>query len=161
MSSPPTTTPDLAAVADAIREHDRFLVTTHENPDGDALGSLLASGLALEQLGKDAVMFLGGAAPLPAEYRFLDLAGRGLVRERPGDAEDRALLAVDCASKARVGGEPGLVDSAPFTINVDHHHDNPRFGDVNLVVADASSTGEVLADVFHELGVALTPEIAE
>jgi phosphoesterase RecJ-like protein len=60
-----------------------------------------------------------------------------------------------------VGAEPGVVEAAPFVVNVDHHHDNPRFGDVNLIVPDASSTGEVLADVFRELGVRTTPEIAE
>ncbi|HXG75028.1 MAG TPA: bifunctional oligoribonuclease/PAP phosphatase NrnA [Gaiellaceae bacterium] len=152
---------DMAAVVAALREHDRFLVTSHEAPDGDALGSLLATQLALAQLGKDAVMFLGGPAPLPAEYRFLELPERGLRRERPADAAERVLVAVDCASAARVGAEPGLVQAAPFTVNVDHHHDNPRFGDVNLIVPDASSTGEVLADVFRELGVRITPEIAE
>jgi len=118
-------------------------------------------GLALRELGKDVVMFLGGPAPLPGEYRFLDVEKRGLRRERPEDFAERVLVAVDCASKARVGAEPGVVDAARFTVNIDHHHDNPRFGDVNLVVSDASSTGEVLADVFRELGVALTPEIAE
>ena len=156
-----TTNPDIAAVAHALEENRRFLVTSHEAPDGDALGSLLAMQLALEQLGKDSVMFLGGPSPLPGEYRFLDLEGRGLQRERPADAGERVLVALDCASKSRVGAEPGLVDVAPFTINIDHHHDNPRFGNVNLIVEDASSTGEVLADVFHELGVRLTPEIAE
>ena len=60
-----------------------------------------------------------------------------------------------------MGAEPGVVDAARFTVNIDHHHDNPRFGDVNLIVSDASSTGEVLADVIRELGVALTPDIAE
>ena len=60
-----------------------------------------------------------------------------------------------------MGAEPGVVDAAHVHVNIDHHHDNPRFGDVNLIVPDASSTGEVLADVFRELGVALTPEIAE
>jgi phosphoesterase RecJ-like protein len=154
-------TSDLAAVADALSSRDRFLVTSHEAPDGDALGSLLAAGLALEQLGKDSVMFLGGPAPLPAEYRFLELSERGLVRQLPQDAAERTLVALDCASAARVGAEPGLVERAPFTVNIDHHHDNPRFGDVNLVVADASSTGEVLAGLFRQLGVRLTPEIAE
>ncbi len=134
---------------------------SHEAPDGDALGSLLAVELALRSLGKDAVMFLGGPAPLPGEYRFLELAERGLRRELPPDTGERVLVAVDCASAARVGAEPGLVERAPFTINIDHHHDNPRFGDVNLIVPDASSTGEVLADVFRELGVELTPELAE
>jgi phosphoesterase RecJ-like protein len=84
-----------------------------------------------------------------------------MQRTRPADFAERVLVAVDCASANRVGAEPGLVEAAPFTVNIDHHHDNPRFGDVNLIVADASSTGEVLADVLRELGVALTPEIAE
>jgi len=155
------TSADIRAVVEALRAHDRFTVTSHEAPDGDALGSLLATSLALQQLGKDAVMFLGGPAPLPGEYRFLELEKQGLQRTRPADFGERALVAVDCASASRVGAEPGVVDAAPLTINVDHHHDNPRFGDVNLVVPDASSTGEVLADLFRELGVQLTPEIAE
>jgi phosphoesterase RecJ-like protein len=106
-------------------------------------------------------MFLGGPSPLPGEYRFLELEDRGLRRERPADLGERVLVALDCASESRVGADVGLVAAAPFTINIDHHHDNPRFGSVNLIVEDASSTGEVLADVFHELGVRLTPEIAE
>jgi len=161
MSSPQTTTPaaDLAAVAASLREHERFLVTTHENPDGDALGSLLASKLALEQLGKEAAMYLGGEAPLPAEYAFMDLGD--LVRQVPEDAGERALLAVDCANESRLGPDPEILVSAPIVINIDHHHDNTRFGTVNLVVPDASSTGEVLRDVFRELDVELTPEIAE
>jgi len=155
-------TDDINAVVAALRENERFVVTSHEAPDGDALGSLLAMGLALQQLGKDVVMFLGGPAPLPGEYRFLELeAGHGLVRARPADFGERVLVAVDCASPSRVGAEPGVVEAASYTVNIDHHHDNPRFGDVNLIVADASSAGEVLADVFSELGVTLTPEIAE
>jgi phosphoesterase RecJ-like protein len=152
---------DIRAVVAALRDNDRFVVTSHEAPDGDALGSMLATELALRQLGKDAVMFLGGPAPFPGEYRFLELEQVGLQRTRPADFSDRVLVAVDCASVGRVGAEPGLVEAARLTVNIDHHHDNPRFGDVNLIVADASSTGEVLADVFRELGVELTPEIAE
>ena len=152
---------DMQAVVAALRDNDRFVVTSHEAPDGDALGSLLGMGLVLRGLGKDAVMFLGGPAPLPGEYRFLELEKRGLQRELPPDFGDRVLVAVDCASASRVGAEPGVLAAARFTVNIDHHHDNPRFGDVNLIVAEASSTGEVLADVFEELGVALTPEIAE
>jgi len=152
---------DMQAVVAALRDNDRFVVTSHEAPDGDALGSLLGMGLALRQLGKDAVMFLGGSAPLPGEYRFLELEKVGLQRTRPEDFSERVLVAVDCASANRVGAEPGVVDAATFTVNIDHHHDNPRFGDVNLIVADASSTGEVLADVLRELDVHLTPEIAE
>src|SRR3954453_6432765 len=96
-----TTQSDLRAVVDGIRAHARFTVVTHENPDGDALGSLLAATLALRSLGKDAVMYLGGAAPLPGEYRFLPLAE--LRRTLPEDAEQRVLLAVDCANARRIG----------------------------------------------------------
>jgi len=155
----PQTTNDLAAVADAIRNHDRFLVTTHENPDGDALGSLLATKLGLEQIGKDVCIVLLTEAPLPGEYGFMDLAS--LARRLPDDTGDRVLLAVDCANESRLGPDPEVLQHAPFVVNIDHHHDNSRFGDLNLVVADASSTGEIVRDLFRELGVALTPEIAE
>ena len=151
---------DTSAVVEVLRSNDQFVVTAHDNPDGDALGSLLATHLALEALGKDSVMVLGGIAPLPGEYAFLDLDGHGLSRQAPPDLGDRVLVAVDCAQESRIV-EPTLVVAAPLTVNIDHHHDNSRFGDVDLVVEDASSTGEVLADVFAGLGVRLTPAIAE
>ena len=158
MSSPQTTS-EVEAVADAIRSRDRFLLITHENPDGDALGSILATKLALDQLGKDSVMYLYGAAPLPAEYGFMELEGLG--RALPEDWHERVLVAVDCANESRLGHDPELLTGVDYVIDIDHHHDNTRFGNVNLVVPNASSTGEVLRDVFAELGVELTPEIAE
>ncbi len=150
---------DMRAVVEALRAHDRFLVTSHENPDGDALGSLLAMHLALLQQDKDSVMVLVGSVPLPGEYAFLRLGERGLLRELPADHAERALVAVDCAQETRLTDERLL--EAPFVVNIDHHHDNTRFGQANLVVAEASSTGELLADVFDEVGVELTPPIAE
>jgi phosphoesterase RecJ-like protein len=159
MSSPQTTTSDLGAVAAALREHNRFLVTTHENPDGDALGSLLGATLLLEELGKNAVMYLYGDAPIPTEYQFMEL--ERLTRAFPEDAAERVLVAVDCANEDRIGHDLDLVRGAPLTINIDHHHDNTRFGELNLIVSGASSTGEVLRDVLQELDLPLTPEIAE
>ena len=153
------TSTDLQAVAAALREHDRFLVVTHENPDGDALGSLLAMTLALRQLGKDVLMFLSGDAPLPREYAFMQLDG--LLRALPTDTEERVLVAVDCAKADRIGPDPEPVERASLVLNIDHHHDNTRFGDLNLIVADASSTGEVLRDVIRALDIELTPELAE
>jgi phosphoesterase RecJ-like protein len=148
------------AVVEALRAHDRFVVTSHDNPDGDALGSLLATHLALVQLGKDSVMVLGGPQPLPGEYAFLRLEERGLVREAPADVGERVLVAVDCAQESRIV-EPTLLHSAASSVNIDHHHDNSRFGTVNLVVDDASSTAEVLAEAFDRLGVERTPELSE
>jgi phosphoesterase RecJ-like protein len=159
MSSLQTTNPDLTAVADAVRAHERFLVATHENPDGDALGSLHAMKMALDALGKDTVMYLGGQAPLPAEYAFMHLAE--LRRTVPEDLSERVLLALDCANASRLGPQADSLLEAPLVVNIDHHHDNTRFGRVNLVVADASSTGEVLRDLFVELGVEITPGMAE
>src|SRR5918911_2554729 len=156
MSSPETN--DLAAVVEAVRSHDRFVLTTHENPDGDALGSLLATKLALEQLGKDAVMALVGDAPLPGEYSFMEL--EDLHRSWPDDVAERVLVALDCANESRIA-DPEILGRVPLSLDIDHHHDNTRFGRVNLIVPGASSTGEVLRDVFAELGVELTPEIAE
>src|SRR5439155_14006344 len=154
MSSPQTTIEaDLKAVAEAIRSHDRFLVASHENPDGDALGSLLATHLALRQLGKDSEMLLG-PIPLPAEYRFMPLDG--VLREPPADAAERVLVAVDCAKETRLDAPGELREQAPLVLDIDHHHDNTRFGSINLIVADASSTGEVLRDVLRELDVTLT-----
>jgi phosphoesterase RecJ-like protein len=161
MSSPQTNTrkTELGKVAAAIRAHDRFLVTTHENPDGDALGSILAMKLALDQLGKDAVLYLSGETPLPQEYGFMALDG--LTRTPPADASERVVIALDCANERRLGPDPDLLARAPLVIDIDHHHDNTSFGDVNVVVPDASSTGEVLHELFAELGVGLTPNIAE
>jgi phosphoesterase RecJ-like protein len=153
------TSSDLQAVVVALREHDRFLVVTHENPDGDALGSLLAMTIVLRQLGKDVVMYLAGAVALPREYAFMPLDG--LLRELPEDMEERTLVAVDCAKADRMGPDSAPIDRARLVVNIDHHHDNSRFGDVNLIVADASSTGEVLRDVVGALGVELSPQIAE
>ena len=153
------TTDEVQAVAETIRAHDRFLVVTHENPDGDALGSLLAVTLGARALGKDALMYLSGTAPLPGEYGFLDLAE--LRRELPDDVAERVLLAVDCANVRRIGEDDAPVTRARLVVDVDHHHDNSRVGDVNLIVADASSTAEIVRDVLRELDVELTPRIAE
>jgi phosphoesterase RecJ-like protein len=154
-----TTEGDLAAVAEALRSNDRFIVTTHENPDGDALGSLLAMTFALRELGKDADMYLFGEVPIPNEYEFMDFAG--IVRGPNPDSTGQVVVALDCANERRLGPEMALLEKAQLVVDIDHHHDNTRFGKVNLIVGHASSTGEILADVFRELGVSLTPQIAE
>ncbi len=104
MSSTQATT-DLARVADALRGHDRFLLVTHENPDGDAIGSILGLGRALQGLGKDVVMYLGGDTDPPAEFAFL--AHDEIRRELPDDAGERVLVALDCANVQRMSAGGG------------------------------------------------------
>jgi phosphoesterase RecJ-like protein len=159
MSSSARSDRALKAAADVLRVHDRFLLVTHENPDGDALGSLLGVKLALDALGKDSVMFLGGEMELPREYAFMVLDG--LSRTLPDDAESRVVIALDCANAARTRLPDELIEHAPQALNFDHHHDNTRFARINVVVPDASSTGEIVRDLLHELDVPLTSEIAE
>jgi hypothetical protein len=104
-------------------------------------------------------MFLPGTGPIPFEYRFMALDE--LVRGEPGELIGRPLIAVDAANEDRLGGDRRLVSEASMIVVIDHHHDNSRFGKVNLVAAETSSTAESLRDVFTELGVRLTPDIAE
>jgi bifunctional oligoribonuclease and PAP phosphatase NrnA len=151
-------TSDIDRVADAIRAGDRFLLTTHENPDGDALGSLLATHQILEALGKDSVMFLAAKEfPLPVEYRFLPL--EEVFHEPPADIADRLVVFLDCGNIDRMPVD-FLQNGENRVINIDHHHDNTRFGSVNLVDVDASCTAEIVYDLAGLLDVQLTPEIA-
>jgi bifunctional oligoribonuclease and PAP phosphatase NrnA len=148
-----------ADVAAAIREADRFLLTAHEGPDGDALGSLLAMHAILEQLGKDSVMFLASKEfPLPIEYRFLPL--EEVFHEAPADLADRTVVFLDCGNIDRMPVE-WLKHPEGRIINIDHHHDNTRFGDVNLVDVEASSTAEIVFQLAQLLDAKITPEIAD
>jgi phosphoesterase RecJ-like protein len=145
-------------VLEALRAGDRFLLVTHENPDGDALGSLVAMQGVLRTLGKDSVMFIApDEFPLPYEYRFFSL--QGLVTEPPADVADRLVVFLDCGNIDR---NPAILNGTPLRIvNVDHHHDNTRFGAIDHVVDEASCTAEIVWDLMRGLGVEPTPEIAD
>jgi phosphoesterase RecJ-like protein len=148
----------LAEVAEEIRAADRFLLTTHEGPDGDALGSLLATHKLLQQLGKDSVMFLAAKEfPLPVEYRFLPL--EEVFHEPPVDLVDRLVVFLDCGNIDRMPVDFLRRDDARI-LNIDHHHDNTRFGNLNLVDTRASCTAEILYRLARLVGAEITPDIA-
>jgi phosphoesterase RecJ-like protein len=145
-------------VASELRARERFLLTAHEGPDGDALGSLLAMHHLLRQMGKDSVMFLAAKEfPLPIEYRFLPL--EEVFHEPPADMTDRAVIFLDCGNIDRMPVD-FLAEGGQVVINIDHHHDNTLFGDVNLVDTDASSTAEIVYQLAVLLGIEITPEMA-
>jgi bifunctional oligoribonuclease and PAP phosphatase NrnA len=149
---------DMEAVAAELRGADRFLLTTHEGPDGDALGSLLAMHQLLLQLGKDSVMFLAAKEfPLPIEYRFLPL--EEVFHEPPADMADRTVVFLDCGNVERMPID-FLRDDGTRVLNIDHHHDNTRFGDLNLVDTEASSTAEIVYELARHMGVEITPQMA-
>jgi phosphoesterase RecJ-like protein len=142
-----------------LRDSERFLLATHENPDGDALGSLAAMQLVLTALGKDAIAYMApDEFPLPYEYRFIQIGH--LVKEPPADLEGRTIVFLDCGNIDRNPAD-ALKREGAHILNIDHHHDNTHFGTVNLVVPDASCTAEVIWDLSKELGVELTRPIAE
>ena len=158
MSLAPDIATDLERVASELRERDRFLLTAHEGPDGDALGSLLGLHKVLTGLGKDSVMFMAAKEfPLPIEYRFLPL--EEVFHEAPADMADRTVVFLDCGNIDRMPVE-WLTAGGNDVINIDHHHDNTCFGDVNLVEVEASCTAEIVYDLALLLGVRITPEIA-
>jgi phosphoesterase RecJ-like protein len=149
---------DIARVGAELRSRDRFLLTAHEGPDGDALGSLLGMHHLLTQLGKDSVMFLAAKEfPLPIEYRFLPL--EEVFHEPPADMADRTVVFLDCGNIDRMPVD-FLTAGDNDVINIDHHHDNTRFGDFNLVEVEASCTAEIVYDLAQLLGAEVTTEIA-
>jgi bifunctional oligoribonuclease and PAP phosphatase NrnA len=159
VNEPATLATEVDRVVDELRTSDRFLLTTHEGPDGDALGSLLAMHQVLKQLGKDAVMFLAAKEfPLPVEYRFLPL--EEVFHEPPADVVDRTLVFLDCGNIDRMPVEFLQRDGARL-VNIDHHHDNTRFGSVNVVDTEASCTAEIVLEIVRRLGAEITPEIAQ
>ncbi len=146
-------------VLDELRSAHRLILVTHENPDGDALGSLLAMQRILEALGKDSDPLIDERElPLPQEYRFLPLDG--VLTTPPDDVEERTAVFLDCGNLERNPAE-ALRKVGMRIINIDHHHDNTRFGTVNLVDPEASCTAEIVWDLMHGLGVQPTVEIAE
>ena len=157
MSSSPVTALD--AIVEDLQQADKLLVTTHENPDGDALGSLLAFDEMMRALGKDSVMFMSASNfPLPHEYQHLPL-GR-VQNEPPADMGERIAVFLDCGNIDRMP-VAFLQREGQHILNIDHHHDNTHFGTVNLVVGDASCTAEILWELAHALGVEITRSMAD
>src|SRR5919205_44160 len=152
---------DVQAAVAALAAADRVVIATHENPDGDAIGSMTAAAAGLRQLGKTVRMYLEPASTIPHEVSFLDTDG--LEREiDPAEIEGWTLLALDCGNERRLGElHEALRASAGCVVDVDHHHDNSRFGDVNLIDGHASSTAEILVHIFDGLRITITPQIAE
>jgi phosphoesterase RecJ-like protein len=142
-----------------VRDGQRFVLVTHENPDGDALGSLVGMHNVLRALGKDSVMFMSADEfPLPYEYRFFDLTG--LASVAPDDIDERTVIYLDCGNIDRNPLEIVKRDDTHI-VNIDHHHDNTRFGTVDWVDDEASCTAELVWDLMRALEIEPTLTIAE
>ena len=146
------------AVIGAIKKHKRFLVTTHINPDADAIGSALAMAAVLRSLGKSVVVLNEDA--MPGWLKFLPSTA---WFKKPVDIKTfdyDVAIALDCGDCSRIGNVRGLLRKNKLLVNIDHHKTNDCFGDVNLVLPKASSTAEVLFELFKKMKVAWSRELA-
>ncbi len=145
-------------VLERIREDSQFVLAAHENPDGDALGSLVGMQGLLTALGKDSAMFIApNDLPLPIEYRIFPLDG--LIQAPPADIAERTVMFLDCGNIDR--NTASVLRDGRHLLNIDHHHDNTRFGTLDYVVPSASCTAEIVWDLMHGLGVAPSPAVAQ
>lgn len=144
----------LASVVQAIRDRQSFILTSHARPDGDAIGSQIALGLALESLGKT-VRFVN-RDPAPHPYRHFPAVNR-IETMAAFDGRADAVIVMECSSldRAEVTGFDTL-----FVINIDHHAGNAMYGAENWFDGSAAAVAEMAAAVIDALGVPWTPEIA-
>ncbi len=145
-------------IAGAIRAHQRFVVMSHRNPDGDAIGCSLAMALALRGLGKEVTVW--NEHPVPEKFQFLP--GAELMRPPPATPEEfDVAIVLDNADQVRVGTSLPAVRRAGVWINMDHHVSNPRYGDLAYVDPIAPAAGQVLYEFFEAEGFEITREIAD
>jgi bifunctional oligoribonuclease and PAP phosphatase NrnA len=131
-----------------------FLIISHLNPDGDAIGSTLAFGEMLEQMGKK--VFYRNESGVPASLEFLPHSSK--VEKPNAEVLDvEVVIALDCATRARLGeGVLAQAARAHTWINVDHHKTNPGYGDINYVDPSSPATGQIVFNLFKELGYPIT-----
>ena len=147
------------AILTAVQQAEKILVITHVGPDGDALGSITAVGVALRQMGKQATLLCDD--PVPERFRYLPFAHQVQPpNEHRPDTYD-LLIAVDCGDETRMGQSfATLPTEIPTTINIDHHVTNTYFGDIQLIVPEAVSATEILYDLFCSIGITITTDLA-
>jgi phosphoesterase RecJ-like protein len=149
---------DLAEAAREVRDCRRALVVSHEHPEGDAIGSTLALALALAETGKEVVAY--NVDGVPETFAFLPGADRVVREIESADPFDVVFL-VDCGAFDRGGKRiTDLLAAHRNVVNIDHHATNERFGRWNVVVSDASSTGEIVHRVLTEAGIEISPDVA-
>ena len=148
---------EVEAIAEAIRKAQRILVVTHVSPDGDAIGSLLGLGWALEGLGKEVI--LACADPVPRHYRYLP--GSGRIVQAPDPTGVDLVISLDGSDRERMGAayDANRLQGVPLA-NIDHHVTNVRFGTWNWVDPSKASTAQLVLDLVDHLGIPLDGQVA-
>lgn len=144
-------------IIETIKNNQRFVVVSHTHPDGDAVGSLLAAGLALKSIGKDVQLFNESA--IPAVYRFLPSVD-AIKQKIATKSTYEVAIVLDCGDIERVGTQAQAIAKVPLIINIDHHVTNSRFGHLQIVDVDACATSEIIYRLLKALRVQIDQAIA-
>jgi phosphoesterase RecJ-like protein len=147
----------LKRISEVINRRRFFLITAHERPDGDALGSELALYLLFRQMGKEAIIY--NQDETPENYRFFPESDRITNELPPLESFDAAFI-LDCSELKRVGKEAAKIAAIPCLINIDHHFSNGGFCETQLIDPRASSTGELICRLLAHMRIAPTREMA-
>ena len=151
-------TSKLDEIVSFVEENKRFLVASHLNPDGDAIGSSLSLALALIKMGKDVVTYNGNGVP----YQYKHLPGADLIVD---DTEDEAVFdgvfVLDCSEPERVGADFAKSVSTKEWINIDHHLSNETFTPLSYIDTDACSAGYLVYNLIKRLPLEIDVDIAE
>ncbi len=146
-----------AMLLEEIRKSDRVLIASHTQPDGDAIGSMLALGVCLKALGKTVTLY--NESPTPAIFRFLPSVN--LIGDQAGDLSDYDLaIVLDCGDLQRIGRLSEDIETIPALLNIDHHVTNTLFGTFAHVDSQACATAEIVYHIIRDLGVAFDKTMA-
>lgn len=150
---------ELDPLIEIIERHESFFLVSHIDPDGDAIGSLIAMLLLLERNGKKAVAY--DRDGVPEIYRFLKCSDRITSTVPSSETFDVAIF-LECPNPGRAGEECGkLLERISEWVNVDHHEDNAGFGKINIVRPDFSAVGEIIYRLFEKMGEPIDDIVAE
>ena len=152
---------ELKKTRDVVLHHQRFLITTHINPDGDGIGSELALARFLQDMGKEVTVV--NATPTPRKYRFLDNSSAIRIFDDNGHLPDAdAVFILDISRWERLGNMAQLIRTHPgIKICIDHHPVHGNFADINLICEDACASGELVLRLINSMGYSVTAQIAE
>jgi phosphoesterase RecJ-like protein len=140
-----------------IKSGEHLLIASHAEPDGDAVGCLIALGLALRKYGKKTTLY--NASAIPAVYRFLPGVDQIVRHIKEADTYDTAIL-LDCGDMVRVGEAAAAIDKIPVIINIDHHVSNTGFGNIQLIDTTACATAEIVYRLIKTLEIPIDRAIA-
>ena len=144
-------------VLEHLKKSNKVLLTTHTNPDGDAIGSLIAMGLTLVALNKEISLYT--EEPVPAVYHFISSAHHIVHNIKDVGSYDTAII-LDCSSLERIGNACTVVCKIPVLINIDHHISNNRFGSLQLIDIKACAAAEIVYYLVKKLAVPISKSIA-